>query len=99
VAVHGLSGHRKKTWTVDDHFWLKEFLPPELPHARIFTFGYNSKLTFSKSAATIDDFAIGLLDELDNVRTNPEVLLTHEVCFTLTYAISGADKTDYIHLP
>jgi hypothetical protein len=76
VAIHGLSGHRMKTWTADNgRFWLKEFLLSELPYARIFTFGYNSELTFSKSAATIDDFAIGLLDELDNFRTNPEVLL------------------------
>ena len=74
VAVHGLDGHRERTWTAENgRLWLRDFLPLELPYARIFTFGYDSILTFSKSSATIADFAIGLLDELDNVRTGAHV--------------------------
>ena len=74
VAVHGLNGHPRKTWTSDNgHLWLKDFLPNELPYARILSFGYDSQLTFSKSAATVADFALGLLDELDNARTRSEV--------------------------
>jgi hypothetical protein len=76
IAVHGLNGHPTKTWTADNgRFWLQDFLPADLPYARIFTFGYNSKLTFSKSAAEIKDFAVMLLDEIDNARSASDVRL------------------------
>ncbi|KAH3938661.1 hypothetical protein HBH98_243260 [Parastagonospora nodorum] len=42
VAVHGLNGHREKTWTagsgvngVDSINWLRDLLPHDLPNARI----------------------------------------------------------------
>jgi hypothetical protein len=74
VAVHGLDGHHEKTWTAENgKLWLRDFLLAELPYAQIFTFGYDSKLTFSKSAATIIDFVVALLDELDNVRTKMQM--------------------------
>jgi hypothetical protein len=74
VAVHGLNGDCSRTWTANNgRFCLRDFLLAELPFARIFTFGYDSKLVFSKAAASIADFALGLLDEVDNVRISPEV--------------------------
>ncbi|KAI9761617.1 MAG: hypothetical protein M1840_001757 [Geoglossum simile] len=44
VAVHGLDGHREKTWTADNKvMWLRTLLPLEIPHARIFTYGFDSR--------------------------------------------------------
>ncbi|KAL1634772.1 hypothetical protein SLS56_002174 [Neofusicoccum ribis] len=38
IAIHGLNGHREKTWTADNGvLWLQELLPAEIPHARILT--------------------------------------------------------------
>ena len=64
VAVHGLQGHAFKTWEHENgQNWLKEFLPKDLPSARIFTFGYESAVV-SDSAAIITDKSRSLLNNL-----------------------------------
>lgn len=41
IAVHGLNGHWKKTWTAENGvFWL-ELLQEQLPEARILSYGYD----------------------------------------------------------
>ncbi|OCL02322.1 hypothetical protein AOQ84DRAFT_357452 [Glonium stellatum] len=36
IAVHGLNGHRDKTWTAGNGVnWLRDLLPQDLPNARI----------------------------------------------------------------
>lgn len=43
VAIHGLDGHREKSWTATNGIlWLKDLLPTPLPHARILTYGYDA---------------------------------------------------------
>ncbi|KAN0104171.1 hypothetical protein V8E51_009916 [Hyaloscypha variabilis] len=42
VAVHGLNGHRERSWTAGNGvLWLRDLLPAQLPHARILTYGYD----------------------------------------------------------
>ena len=48
--------------------WLKDFLPKEVPDARILTFGYNSGLAFSGTTSKLDDFASLLLNRLFQIR-------------------------------
>ncbi|MCJ1425262.1 hypothetical protein MMC29_003150 [Sticta canariensis] len=49
VAVHGLNGHREKTWTYsnetggDSIMWLRDLLPVKIPRARVWTWGYDSR--------------------------------------------------------
>jgi hypothetical protein len=44
VAVYGLGGDAFTTWThpKSKAFWSKDFLPQQIPDARIMTFGYNA---------------------------------------------------------
>jgi hypothetical protein len=82
VAVHGLNGSARETWT--DHrtgkLWLEDFLPTSEPDIRVMTFGYSSGLAFSRSKAGIESFALDLLSRLLAVRAKPEVLLSlHDV--------------------
>ncbi|KAF8515783.1 P-loop containing nucleoside triphosphate hydrolase protein, partial [Hysterangium stoloniferum] len=43
VAIHGLDGHRERTWTAEnDTLWLRDLLPHKLPHARIIVYGYDA---------------------------------------------------------
>ncbi|EAQ83136.1 hypothetical protein CHGG_10954 [Chaetomium globosum CBS 148.51] len=43
VALHGLNGHRERTWTAENGVhWLRDLLPEDLPHARILCWGYNA---------------------------------------------------------
>lgn len=73
VAVHGLQGSAIKTWEHSNgKMWLKDFLPPELPFARIMTFGYDSTILLSKSVAEIEDKALELLNQLSLERISPD---------------------------
>lgn len=82
VAIHGLNGTAFGTWTKESineatneqsgTFWLKDFLPTDLPGARIFTYGYPAQLLFSTSHATIYDYAQQLLYGLNSVRSGQE---------------------------
>jgi hypothetical protein len=69
VAIHGLNGHCCQTWTTpisdgQEVNWLKDLLPKQIPNARIMSFGYNSAVQLSKSAANISFFADQLLEDL-----------------------------------
>lgn len=59
--------------------WLKDFLPEDLPEARIMTFGYDSDLGFTRSDSGITNFALGLLGEMRALRRGAE-----EVCHVVT---------------
>ena len=66
VAVHGLNGHREKTWTVNEINWLRDFLPSDIPNARILTWGYdaNTHSTSTISAQYLYDHAKTLVSDL-----------------------------------
>lgn len=66
VFVHGLNGHREKTWTSRDARapWPQTLLPSKVPEASILTFGYDAKVTDWRhmvSGNRIADHASGLL--------------------------------------
>ena len=74
VAIHGINGHPFKTWTHGDGAcWIRDFLPGHLPGARIFTFGYESKVAFTLSTGGLGDFARSLLVALTGTRKSREV--------------------------
>ena len=65
VAVHGLQGDAFKTWEHENgSIWLRDFLPADIPLARIMTFGYESTVAFSKSVAKLEDKSLDLLNRL-----------------------------------
>ncbi|TGO57714.1 hypothetical protein BOTNAR_0196g00150 [Botryotinia narcissicola] len=69
VALHGIKGDAFKTWTEKNedgvkNLWLRDQLPNELPGARIFSFGYDANVLFSRGTGTIEDFATALLEDL-----------------------------------
>ena len=62
VALHGLNGHYRKTWTATPavgkpKVWLEDFLPEQIPNAGIMSCGYDSTVQLSKSVASIGTFA------------------------------------------
>lgn len=87
VAVHGLGGDSIQTWThpKSHAFWLKDFLPHEIPEARIMTFGFNADAAFGKSTSDVIDHAKSLLSSLVDKREEPEetdrplVFITHSL--------------------
>ena len=61
--------------------WLKDFLPKDVPFARIMTFGYDSVIAFSSSVARVDDKALELLNQLSiqrrSSKARPIVFVCH----------------------
>ncbi|EXJ89617.1 hypothetical protein A1O3_02684 [Capronia epimyces CBS 606.96] len=74
VAVHGLGGDAIHTWThpKSKAIWLKDFLPAQIPNARIMTFGYNAAMALGQSTAEVIDHARSLLASLVDKREEPE---------------------------
>jgi hypothetical protein len=75
VAIHGLNGHYQRTWSAiasngSQVNWLRDFLPKQIPNARIMSYGYNSAVQFSKSVAAIETFAKQLLEDLISWRNS-----------------------------
>lgn len=90
VAVHGLGGHWKSTWTgASDKLWLRDFLPNQLSEAgikcRTMSFGYDSRTIFTKAVTDVDDTAAMLLDRIDGERysaeeeARPLILVAHSL--------------------
>lgn len=89
VAVHGLMGNPYTTWTrgkdPNGTPWIMDFLPSQLPHARIFSYGYDSKFVRSSSVAGIPEFAMNLLAWLklrrstESERQRPLLFICHSL--------------------
>lgn len=74
MFVHGLNGDAINSWTNPDTkaFWPKDFLPSDIPSARVMTFGYNADAAFGNTAADIVDHAKDLLGSLIDKREEEE---------------------------
>lgn len=80
VAVHGLGANPNYAWTWrgeekpdgaprETANWLTEFLPEELPNARIMTYGYDSRWHRNAPVITMFDIANSFMKNLDDQRT------------------------------
>ncbi|KEF52660.1 uncharacterized protein A1O9_11077 [Exophiala aquamarina CBS 119918] len=69
VAVHGLMGRSFSTWTdpKTGHLWLRDFLPKDIPAARISSFGYDAEV-FGRSVLKLGDVANNLLAAIRSIR-------------------------------
>lgn len=77
MAVHGLHGDWRDTWTSDSkNLWLRDDLPRRLSDggvkARVMSYGYNANTVFSKSVVNINDTANDLLIRLNGEQDSPE---------------------------
>lgn len=66
VAVHGLNGHRDKTWTAaNGTHWLRDILPADIPNARVFCWGYDANTHGDRvSCQYLYDHATQLVSDL-----------------------------------
>lgn len=56
VAIHGLDGHRERSWTHEKDesqiLWLRDLLPSDVPNARILVYGYDANTHDSTCVST-----------------------------------------------
>ncbi|KAH7134376.1 hypothetical protein EDB81DRAFT_657879, partial [Dactylonectria macrodidyma] len=81
VAVHGLNGHREKTWTAKAGTnivnWLRDLSPADIPNARVIVWGYDAH-THSKSRLSCQylyDHARALVSDLCLLRARTDALI------------------------
>ncbi|KAF8526926.1 hypothetical protein BU17DRAFT_82378 [Hysterangium stoloniferum] len=86
VFIHGLDGHRVQSCTTESgKMWLCDFLPWDLPHARILTYGYDgyTKDRNQFSNETLRGHATGLLSRLAmnrrGIEDRPIIFVAHNV--------------------
>lgn len=79
IAVPGLNGHAFGSFKAKSrgrtYMWLRDSLAKDLPHARIFIYGYDTQLQGSHSFENIGDLALKLQYAI-NVVLNNEVRKT-----------------------
>lgn len=87
VAIHGLDGHREKSWTADNGvMWLRDLLATDIPNARILTYGYDADTRSFEvtSTQTIFRHAQNFMKALARKRTGaaqqrPIIFLAHSL--------------------
>ena len=87
--MHGLNptasqDHAFNTWTASNKkMWLRDFLPEELPRARIFIYGYNGNAVLEPSTAGVSEAANNLLNwlklERDKCQKRPILFIAHSL--------------------
>ncbi|KAF8515996.1 hypothetical protein BU17DRAFT_51232 [Hysterangium stoloniferum] len=104
VAIHGLDGHRERTWTAGNGtLWLRDLLPHKLPHARIIVYGYDActevgplgmrQTLFDHGENFIARLALRRADTSTTVRLNsftrPIIFIAHSLGGIILKCVSG----------
>lgn len=107
MAVHGLNGHRQKTWTADnDVLWLRDLLPKRIPTARVFSWGYDANTHSNSSLSTqlIHDHARTLVGDLSLERIltktekRPIIFVAHSLGGIVVKSVSLNSNTWSLYL-
>ncbi|KAF8507943.1 hypothetical protein BU17DRAFT_57063, partial [Hysterangium stoloniferum] len=102
VAIHGLDGHREKSFTTPDGvFWLCDFLPESIPNARILTYGYDARTSGeNRSQQNLYQLSTDFLASLSNFRNRPLIFVAHSFGgIMLKNALIDANLASKRHLP
>ncbi len=101
IAIHGLNGDKFRTWSEpkSQKLWLRDFLPKELPRARVMSFGYNATAAFENSKSGIEEHARHLLVSLMEKRDYDSVSLSFMCLLILSDALNTRTTSQYLAVP
>ncbi|CAF9933215.1 MAG: hypothetical protein ALECFALPRED_005507 [Alectoria fallacina] len=69
IAITGLAGHAFGSWsTATQRMWLRDFLPRDIPQARILLYGYDSRIVNSQSRSILADFSSNFIVKFNAMR-------------------------------
>ena len=77
IAVPGLGSHAMGGFKAKDrnNIWLRDFLPEDIPTARVLVYGYDTTITKGNAKHSIPDLAMAFLDSVKAFRATTEVTL------------------------
>jgi len=76
IAVPGLGSHAIDAFKSEggDNVWLRDFLPNDIPAARVLVYGYDTTITKGDANNSITDLAMAFLDSIRAFRTATKVI-------------------------
>lgn len=95
VAIHGLTGDNRTTWEANDVYWLRDFLPSDLPGVRVFSFGYKAGVSNSTGTAGLDSWAQELLNYVKMTLRRPQAKVSNSFLFTSFAQLIAAIQNPY----
>ena len=105
IAITGLAGHAFGSWAASPHMWLRDFLPEDLPRARILLYGYDSNLAGNQSKNILTDLSSNFVVKLHTMRNlsrselRPIVLIGHSLgCLIIKDALTEMRSQPIHHL-
>lgn len=105
IALTGLAGHAFGSWAASPHMWLRDFLPNDLPRARILLYGYDSNLAGSQSRNILADLSNNFVIKLHTMRSlsrsedRPLILIGHSLgCLIIKDALTEMTSFPVHHL-
>ena len=105
IALTGLAGHAFGSWVASPHMWLRDFLPEDLPRARILLYGYDSSLAGSQSKNILTDLSSNFVVKLHTMRNisrserRPIILIGHSLgCLIIKDALIEMKAQPIHHL-
>ena len=85
IALTGLAGHAFGSWAASPHMWLRDFLPEDLPRARVLLYGYDSNLVGTQSKHILTDLSSNFVVKLHTMQSQsqselrPIILIGHSL--------------------
>jgi len=78
IAVHGLGSHAIGAFKAKDNnsVWLRDFLPKDIPTARMLVYGYDTTITDKDAKYSIKDLGRAFLDSYKAFREATQVTCT-----------------------
>ena len=74
IAVTGLAAHAYGSWAHSvQNMWLRDYLPRDVPNARVLIYGYPSQLQGNISRSIISDYSNSFTHRLLTMRASAKV--------------------------
>ena len=75
IAVTGLDGHAIGSWKAkgSSDVWLRDWLPMDIPSARVILYGYETALKNSKSKASVEELGQMMFENVTTFRKDTGV--------------------------
>lgn len=105
IALTGLAGHAFGSWAASSHMWLRDFLPIDLPSARVLLYGFDSSLAGSQSRNILADLSSNFVVKLHTMRSlsrsesRPMIMIGHSLgCLIIKEALIDIRSYPVHHL-